>query len=336
MTQGVKALKKIQLGVESTPGTPVAATTIWRGMGSIADESEITFVEEDVGLLSGTDRTYIAKLMSALTLEDVPATFEQLPYLFEMGIETVAGVQDGAGTDYIYTYDPPTTALNTLANYTMEGGDNAGAEEMNYCYAESITLSGAAGEALMMGAEIKGQKVIPAAFTGALSIPAVDEILVSRASLFLDAEGGSIGSTQISNTLLALALTINTGLIPKFTANGASEPVFSFVQSTGALEIVLQVTFEHNAAAITEIANARAETPRLLRVQFDGPAVATPGTTYSNKTLILDMAGKWELFDPIGDQDGNSIRTANFRARYNSVAAFFAQFVAVNELAALA
>ena len=37
---GKKALRKIQLGQEATPGTIVAATTIWRGMGTIEDLRE--------------------------------------------------------------------------------------------------------------------------------------------------------------------------------------------------------------------------------------------------------------------------------------------------------
>jgi hypothetical protein len=332
---GVKALKKIQLGRESTAGTAVAATTIWRGMGSIADLRELTFVEEDVGIIGGTDRTYVAKLMSGISLESTPATFEQVLHLLEMAIKTTAPVQDGAGTDYISTYVLPTTATVTKKTYTVEGGDDVQAEEINFVYVESFTLEGAGGEALMMSAELKGQTVATTSFTGALTVPAVDEILVSRASLFLDAAGGTIGSTQISNTLLGVSLSFNSGVIPKFTGDGATTPKFSFLQDTGALEVVLQVTFEHNAAAVTEIANARAETAQLLRLQFDGPTVGTPGTTYNNKHLIIDMAGKWEIFEAISDQDGNNIVTANFRARYNSTAAFFASFVVVHELTAV-
>src|SRR3972149_3846857 len=154
---GIKALRKLQLGRETVAGTAVAATTLWRGMGVIEDQRETVFVDEDTGYLSGVDRSYQPKLLAALSLESIPATFEQLPHLLEMGIETVTPVQDGTGTDYIYTYAGPTTAVKTQKTYTIEGGDNQEAEEMEYCYAEKITLEGKAGEAVMMSADIKGR-----------------------------------------------------------------------------------------------------------------------------------------------------------------------------------
>ena len=95
---GIKALRKIQLGRESTAGTEVNASTVWRGMGTLTDNLELTHVEEDIGFISPVDRTYIAKTEGAITFEDTPATFEQIPILFEAGIDTVAGSQDGAGS----------------------------------------------------------------------------------------------------------------------------------------------------------------------------------------------------------------------------------------------
>ena len=46
---GSRALRKLQLGKEVVAaGTPVAATTIWRGQGVIKDNREVIFPEEDV------------------------------------------------------------------------------------------------------------------------------------------------------------------------------------------------------------------------------------------------------------------------------------------------
>ncbi len=57
---GARALRKLQFGKETTAGTNVDATTIWRGMGTIKDEREVVFPAEDVGILGGTDRSYIS------------------------------------------------------------------------------------------------------------------------------------------------------------------------------------------------------------------------------------------------------------------------------------
>ena len=44
---GSRALRKIQLGKETTAGIAVAATTLWRGMGTVKDNREVVFPEED-------------------------------------------------------------------------------------------------------------------------------------------------------------------------------------------------------------------------------------------------------------------------------------------------
>ena len=80
---GSRALRKLQIGAETlaAPGSNVAASTIWRGMGVIKDERDIVFPEEDVGILGGTDRNYEAARWSELSMPAVEATFNQLPYI---------------------------------------------------------------------------------------------------------------------------------------------------------------------------------------------------------------------------------------------------------------
>lgn len=329
---GVKALRKIQIGPEATAGTAVAATTYWRGLGTIEDTRETVFVEEDIGILGGVDRTHQPSLGASLSLSSTPATFEQLPYICEMGILNETPTQDGAGTDYIYQYTEATTAVPTIKTYTIEGGDNEQAEEMEYCYVESFTLDGTAGQSVMMSAEVRGRQVSLCSYTAALTLPTVEEILTSKGKLYIDAVGGSIGSTQISNSLLSFTLNWATGLVGVRTVDGAL--YFTFTKKT-APEITLDLTFEHDSSSVAQIAAWRAETPKLVRLQFEGSTVGTPGTTYSVKTFNIDLAGKWEKFAALADQDGNNIVTGTFRARYNSTAAFFAELLVVNELSAL-
>lgn len=329
---GIKPLRKIQIGKETTPGTAVAATALWRGTGVLDDQREVTFVEEDVGYISGLDRTHVAKLLAAIQMDSTPATFEQLPYLFNAGIKGVAGSQDGAGTDYIYTYALPTTSKNTIYNYTIEGGDDQQAEEIEHAFVEELSLTGKPGEALMMSANWLGRQASLASFTGSIAVPTVEDILFSMGKLWIDAIGGTIGTTLVSNTFLGMDLKLKTGWVPVFGADGAL--YFSFAKLVEP-ELTIQLTFEHDSVGVARKADWRAQTARLFRVQFEGNTVGTPGTTYSKKTLRLDFASKIEKVDPLGDIDGNDVYTVNLRPRYNSTAAQFATFLVVNELSAL-
>jgi len=327
---GVKKLRKIQMGRESTSGDAVAATTIWRGLGVPDDLTKVEFAEEDVGYLSGVDRTYIPQVLAGLAMEAVPATFEQLPHILEAGIKTATPTSDGSG--YVRAYAFPTTAKNTLKTYTLEAGDDQQAEEAAYCYVESFKLSGKAGDAWMMSAEWRGRQLSTTAFTTGLSLVVVEEILFSKGTLAIDAVSGSIGATVKSSTLLAADLDVKTGWTHVFTGDG--QLYFTFAKSTEP-EVTLDITFEHDATGVAEKAIWRAQTPRLIRLKFQGTALSSAGTTYTYKTLIVDLAGKWESFDKIGEQDGNDVIKAKFRARYNTTGALFASMTIVNELASV-
>ena len=334
MPPGLKTLRKLQLGQESSAGSAVVATGLWRGMGTIEDTRETVFPDEDVGFASGVDRSYVPKLEAALEFESVEATYQQMGYPLAAGVKNVvAGVADGAGSDFIYDYVFSTSAQNTIKTFTIEGGDDQGAEEFNYGICQGFTLSGESFASWMITSNWIGREVTPTTFTGSISIPAVEEILFAKTRLYIDAIGGTVGSTQISNTLLAAELTVDTGYRPIPVGDG------NLFYSSHAMKVqpdlTLSITFEHDASALAEKVNWRAETPKLFQLITEGSAFGTAGTTYSNHTMIINVAGRWESFEKIGEQDGNDIITGVVRVKYNATAAFFAQIIMVNEVTVL-
>ena len=334
MPPGLKTLRKLQLGQEATAGTAVAATALWRGMGTIEDTRETVMPEEDVGFASGVDRSYVPKVEGALEMDAVEATFEQFPYIGAAGVEDITtGAADGAGSGKIYQNDFSTSAQNSIQTFTIEGGDDQGAEEFDYCFVTGFTLSGESFASWMMNPTWIGREVTPSTFTASIAIPTVEEILFAKTKLYIDAIGGTHGTTQISNTLLAAELVVDTGYRPIPVGDG--NLFFSSHALKSPPDITLSITFEHDASAIAEKVNWRAETPQLFQLKSEGTALGTAGTTYTFKTLIINVAGRWEDFEKIGDQDGNDIITGVVRVKYNSTAAFFAQLITVNELTTL-
>lgn len=330
---GVLTLRKIQLGREVTAGTAVAATAVWRGMGSLEDQRETAFADEAIGLMVPTDRAYQPKLLSGMVFEDGPATFEQIFHVLEAGIKTVGtGVADGAGSGKIYNYTFPTTAPNTIKTYTIEGGDNQQAEEMEYAYVDELNLNGAGGEAVMLTANWLGRQSTPTSFTGALTAPTVEEILFSKGKLYINADTSAFGTTIKSSTLLEMSLRIKTGFIPVWTADGAL--YFTFHKQVRP-EVELNITFEHDATGVAEIAAWRARTARAIQLKFEGAALASAGTAYTYKTLIVNLAGKWSEFEKIGEKDGNDIVAGTLRGAYNATLATMGNIIVVNEVASV-
>ena len=143
--------------------------------------------------------------------------------------------------------------------------------------------------------------------------------------------GRTIGTTQKSQTLLGFELNVDTGIVPRYTGDGSL--YFSGVKGSKP-EVELDVTLEHDGTATAEKTNFRNETPRQIRLKFEGSALNTAGT-WTYKTLQIDLAGKWKKFEKLAEIDGNDVVTGKFKAAYNATAALFAQVVIVNELASL-
>lgn len=333
MMAGRRALRRLQFGPESTSGTLVAATKIWRGMGTILDNILIERVAEDVGNLGGSTRTTNPMTGGSLALDAIPATFEQFPHLLEASIKTVTGVQDGVGDGYIYTYPFPTTAAQTIKTYTWEGGDDQEAERFGYGFVPDWTMTGTGRRPWLMSGNVQGRAVELHAFTGSLPLPAVNDMQFGMTKLYIDAIGGTWGTTLKSNTLRTATLKYTSGMVAKNTADGRLD--FSFVQSV-APTITLDVEFEHDGTATAQKANWRAQTPVLIQLKNESAVpFTTPGTVYSTPTCIFNLAGYWENFGKIGEANGNDILQGKFVVAYNATAAKFGQVIVVNSLATL-
>jgi hypothetical protein len=414
---GTKAMRKIQLGVEATPGTPVPATALWRGVGVLEDTRMIVFPKEDIGIGPGADRSYLASVGAKLNLSPIEETFEQGPYLFEMGAKKLGtGVADGAGSGKIYSYPFWTTPANkltqpTLGIRTVEAGDDMGIEVMEFAFADSITLDGKGDGGWMMSGTLMGRQLTAVAvlnattiafdnahhitdsgsgftvakgfsatmivkvlgstsndqiytvtaradgqltvtettateaagntitiaqyFTGGptgLTVPVVEDIAFGNTKLFIDPVGGTLGATQVSNTLLSCTVNIKTGIVGKDTGDGML--YYSHLEFVPE-DITVKMTFLYNGNSQAERANFRNQVARLIRIQSQGSALTTAGTTYTYKTRNIDLAGKWEKWDPIGEQNGSDIISATFHVKYNSTAAKYCVVTYVNQLASL-
>jgi len=333
---GVRALSRTQLGLETVKGTPVAATGIWRGpVAFLEDATEVVLSKEDVAIIGGTDRSHIPKYAGKCKFPETEATFEQLPYILSAGVkDVVSGSADGVGSGKIYDYPFGLTAVNSVKAYTIEGYDDQQEEEAAFGTVEAFELKLEAGKAWMVSADWFCYRPGPSTKTTLASLPTVEEILTQKTKIYIDAVGGTIGTTQKTKTLLAANIKVKTGFVAYWTADGSLE--FSDVKMGNEIgwEIEATVTFEHDGTAVAEKAAFQAQTARLMRLQAQGAALGTPGT-YTYKTARLDLPGKWTKFSIIESKDGNDTVTGTFVSRYNVTAALGPSILLVNELASL-
>lgn len=332
---GITALRRVQIGQMPLNGTTDVPDTYWTGTGVLDDIREVVFPDDNVGIIGGVNRSYTAKTGGEITLENA-AAFEQLAYVLDSAIHTAAPTTD-TGSGYIRTYTLQTASTDPIASsdiqyLVIEGGDNQQAEIMRSGFVRELTISGAQGEAVMVSALVEGQGVSTTTFTASLTAPTVETILTSKGKLWIDPSTDTPGTTQKSATLLSFEFTMNpTGWQPIPVGDG--NLYFSSVKFVGN-NPELSITFEHDASATAEIAAWRAESERVIRLQFEGTALTSAGA-YTYKTLRMDLYGKWMDFEALGDQDGNDIVTGTFRVAYSTGATKKGVITLVNEQATL-
>jgi hypothetical protein len=336
---GIKTFRQLQLNRESAIGTPGASWFNWRGLGLLDDQRVGVFPEEDIGIFGGTDRQYFPQLRGELNMPSHAATFELIGHILDAGIARATPAADGGGTGFIRTYTMPIVAADAvdaddLQTYHVKQGDNVAVDITGGAFVKSFALEGTQNEPWMLSATWETQEVADdgVGFVEA-TVPLVEEMMFNLSTIFIDDDDAAHGYTQAEVVLTNATLNIETGWQALFTADGSL--AYSNIKQR-APEIMLNVTLEMTAAvAAAERENWRTSVPRLIRLVLEGSELTTEGTDYANKTLIIDLAGKWDKFDPLGDDDGDDIVTAQFRCRYNEESASFFEMVLVNEVATL-
>lgn len=334
MANGIEALRRVQIGTEVTQGTPATTTTYLRGQGVPVDGTEHIFPNENIGIVPGIDRSYVAQQIGTLAYSGV-LTFEQL-HPFQAALHTAAASADGTGTGQVWEYILPTTSIysaSDLTTYTLQAGDNAAAEIMPFSFVPDFTIDGSYGQALMLGVNWRGANWSPTTFDAlsASDLMPVEEILFNKGKLYIDGASDVIGTTLVSNTLLSMSMKVTTGWRAQPTADGTL--AFSLLKQV-APEAEITLVYEHNTSAVAEKAAWRADVSRQIRLVFQGNALTTPDT-YTYKTFKIDAAGKYANFAALSSDAGNDTISCTFRVRYSSVAAMYLQMLFVNEIAVL-
>lgn len=339
MTNGIDALKATYIGRESTAGNPASTVTVhWRGEGELSDLRVTEFPNEHIGIYGGANRSYVPFRGAECTLSG-DATFEQLPYILDAGLRRATSTQDGTSSGRIRSYAWPVTraqqpAVSDLATMVVETGDNLRMERSRFVFVKQFSLSGSARESWRVSATCEGRELasVITQSTGVL-LPNVEEMIFGNTLLYIDPATGTAGATLRSDTLLSATLEITTGWTPKVTASGRVD--FSDIKFVGG-EGTLELSFEHDAASDAEKAAWRNQEARVIRLLINGSTYTTAGTsTHTRKVCIIDCYGKWQSFEPLGEQDGNSISTGVFRIATAANVMRRLDILVTNELAAL-
>jgi hypothetical protein len=325
--------RKIQLGREVTPGDPVVASTIWGGPAVfITDPVQRTLANENIGVAGQTDRGYFTHKAAEISFAETELTFEQVLHVLEAGIETDAPTANGGtSTAYIYEYELPVSSDNTLKHYTIEAGNDQEQYECEYAFVETITVSGAPNQPVKYTHKWTARQKTACDFTGALTRPAQEVVLFNMGKLYLDASGGTLGTSQKA-TWGGFEFTIDTGHRALFTGSGQ---LYFYSIKNGAPSVTGSITFEYDAIGEAMEDAYAAGTTQLMRMEFVGSALPGAGGTHTTKLLRFDSAIQYIENGGIKDSGGSDQITLNWASVWGNAGQTSPKFTVVNLLSAV-
>ncbi len=327
---GTDPYNVVQLGRETTPGTPVAATIIWRGPFGAPEDTRVRKIkEESVGYLVPAELAYDTRLGATLAMPSSELTFEQFPHILEAGILTAT---PGLTPNFSRAYAFPTTTSRTIKAYTLEAGNvlvSTDQMEIPYAFVSEFEMSGKVDEAWMMSATWIGQRWVTSLLTGSLAVPSVEPALFGKTSFYVNDSGGTIGTTQVTGKLLECTIKVITGIQFVPAGDGNLYPIaHKFVKP----EITFTMAYElEQDTGVSFVAVERGKwntkAGRLIRLNVPGSG--------STKNLAVDMYAIYDKFGSYENSDGNVSVKVEGHCGYSATDALFFSATVLNGVAAL-
>jgi hypothetical protein len=303
---GTIALERFQAGLESVRGTGVAATRrvyAQRGQGWFTPAVDKTFLDESMSSFIKNFRHVVTRTGVTLGL---PGYLTASDFAWWMQFAAKGGVTgvNSASTVYTYTFTP-TAGSDDVKTATFEAQSDTQGYQFPYSLLDTFDVTWSNGAPVTFDAGLIAQQYIPQAVTGSISDrTGLNGLAGTNAKVFIDAAGGTIGTTPYAGVLSGKwSLANNWYTFSEGKGNLYFDGAVRAVRSTTLeLDIFFQDTIELAALA--------SDVERLIRVQFTGPVIA--GSTGNiHEAVNLDFYG-YHL--TAGFAPDNAIRTVKMNA----------------------
>jgi hypothetical protein len=296
VAERASVFQQVQIGVESTSGTSVAANRLLASMDLIPTAA----VDVDMYRPQGNKFPTVAvagrdQVTARITGKP---TYTELIYPLSslLGAATITGPNgDGA---YTWAFNPASTAPDAFKSYTVQRGSSVGAEQWAYGLFSALGLTFDRRTADLNGAMI-GQ-AISSGITMTASPTALALIPISpkEFSVFADPTSGALGTTKLTRLLRGNFGFGQGKYNPLWAVDQAQTSFVAVVENTPQAQF--EILLEADTQGMGYLANVRAGDTRFVRIQAVGPLIAGS----SNYKLTIDMAAKFGTPREFQDQDG--------------------------------
>lgn len=318
-----------QLGVETTPGTPVAASKRLLDLMISFGPNMMTEFFRAHGYKYPTagvrHRNYsIGKYEGALGYNSIVYA---LSSLFGHGTVT----QIGATAGYTWPIATNSSAADAFKTFTMQDGDASAAQQVANSAFTSLNIEFGEESLKINGDVIAGPIDNSATLTSSPTEIAEKPVSVADIDWYIDTTGAGLGTTKWTDVLRA-SLSIPAKVVPKMVQN-TSYPGFRELVEVAVEQSKLTIVAENNSQTrgIYDAMNAKSLPFRFIRMKAVGDNIGAS----ADYTVQGDLSMKLEKAEPLRNIMGVYAYQFDFRISHDKTWGKAMDWSVVNVLTAL-
>lgn len=264
--------KAYQIGVESTPGTPVAANKLLKSL-SINLSPEVVSQQHPAHGSKFSGNSVVHKHWSSGAVEG-PLSYNDIIYPLSTLFTPPTPTTPAGGTNSReWKFLPLVGGNETLKTLTVEAGDNTAAEIIAGVAVQGLTFTFAEDDITINGPAI-GRKPTVGTLTG--SPAALPQILASARDIdvYLHTALGALGVTLFANKLTHAksgSFGIGEKLVPNWVHNTSFESYVDLVETRS--ELTADYLTEHNAQSRAIYAGLGDNSTQYLGIRITGSII---------------------------------------------------------------
>jgi len=244
----------------------------------------------------------------------MPMSAEEILEILSMGVSATPVITTPATgvLTRLHTYKP-----GDLAKATIEWFDGKRGWLGNGFMVNSLTIAGSVDGESTVSADLFGADLAAGTVTPGLAERDPTFIEGWKARLFIDAFGGTAGTTPAPLTMINWSVTLNNNLSRVYTADNtqAANRVIS-----GELDVTASFTVDSDSAvAIAEFNSWVAGTKRLVRLELQDESAFIETTL--RRFVTIDLPGAWTAVNIGGSAQGVRAYELSLQGIYNSTMA---------------
>lgn len=295
MTERSTISQTIQIGVESTPGTAVAAN---KKLASImitpsiqAETDEFKPTGQKYASLVVPNREWVEA-----SIEGKPC-YEDIVYLLSCFLGT-AVISTVLTTGKQWVFSPSSTAEDAIKTLTVEQGSAVRAHRFAYGLIKELGIMFSRSAIDLTGSMLGRPIEDGVTMTATPTVLALVPFLPTQMDFYLDTTSAGLGGTKLVRTS-SIEWKLSDKVDAAWFVNSAISGFAAHVETDPTNELTLKA--EADAVGMANLTALRAGTTRFLRIELVGAVIGAGTATYK---ATFDFAVKVSGGTDLADQDG--------------------------------